>query len=146
MSLAVFLLFLFCGVIWGVLVLVTNYMVNFRRGPVSWWEEGIFFCILFYRYLLGQFDSWYLLVSLFLCLFVYLFFEFLLIHGSGVLKFPTVNVWGSMFLLKMWVSVCLEYRCLKLRLHLARFFFWLAYTFLPCLFLSILVKSLLYRY
>ena len=46
-----------------------------------------------YRYLLGLFDTYCLLTSLFLFIFC---LDHLLNGEVGVLKSPTINVWGSM--------------------------------------------------
>ena len=61
-------------------------------------RKYILFCLggMFYRYLLGPFVSLHLLVLLFLlsfCLFD------LSIDERGVLKSPTIRVWGLMYAL-----------------------------------------------
>ena len=77
---------------------------------------------IFYRYLLGPFDSCPI-VSLFL-------FRFCLSVGeSWVLKSPTFEVWGSLSNLSFrnvsftnQVSLCLRHKCSELRYHLGRLF------------------------
>ena len=95
---------------------VPNYLVNFGGDTMWRWEEGISFC---FRtkcpiYIFVKSICFINSVCFTVSLFSYCFYD-LSIDESGVLKSPTIIVWGAMCALSFCKVSFYKYGCLCIR-------------------------------